>query len=73
MKTKLAIEQNIINITTKIHSEFPELVKYIIEMPQNNSENGEVNIKNLEDYCDSLKQIVDKYAETHSKSIPKKL
>jgi hypothetical protein len=34
MKTKAELEKNIANITTKIHQEFPELSKYITEMPE---------------------------------------
>ncbi|MFT6960103.1 MAG: hypothetical protein ACJA17_001204, partial [Polaribacter sp.] len=33
MKTKIELEQDIISITSKIHKEFPELVKYITEIP----------------------------------------
>ena len=33
MKTKAKLEQDIINITMKIHMEFPELSKYIKRCP----------------------------------------
>jgi len=65
MKTKPELEQNIIEITTNIHQEFPELSKYIIEMPENHSENDAVNLKNLEDYYNSLEELVNNYALTH--------
>lgn len=65
MKTKIELDQNIINITTKIQTEFPELVKYITEMPENNSEEAAVNLKNLADYCDSLHNILAEYSKTH--------
>ncbi len=68
MKTILEIEQNIISITTRIQMEFPELSKYIVEMPTNNSENEEINFKNLYDYYLSLEDIITKYAVTHSSS-----
>tara|TARA_B100000809_G_C15140796_1_gene533236 strand:- start:7810 stop:8010 length:201 start_codon:yes stop_codon:yes gene_type:complete len=64
MKTKIELEQNIISITSKIHSEFPELSKYIIELPINDSEEHEVNHKNLNDYYHSLEEIVRKYTST---------
>lgn len=66
MKTKIELEQDIISITAIIHKEFPELSKYIIEIPINDFEESEINIKNLEDYYHSLEEIVSKYAKnTH--------
>jgi hypothetical protein len=65
MKTKIELEQNIISITAKIHKEFPELSKHITEIPVNDSEEDEINIKNLEGYYHSLNEIVNKYAKTH--------
>ncbi len=65
MKTKLELEQDIISITATIHEEFPELSKYIIEIPINNSEEDKINTKNLENYYHSLEEIVSKYANTH--------
>ncbi|MFT4848396.1 MAG: hypothetical protein ACI83B_000927 [Sediminicola sp.] len=65
MKTKIELENNIINITARIHEEFPELSKYINEIPINNSEEDKINTKNLESYYHSLKEILTKYAKTH--------
>ncbi|TLP80148.1 hypothetical protein [Maribacter sp. ACAM166] len=65
MKTKIELEQNIISITAKIHKEFPELSKHITEIPVNDSEEDEIDIKNLEDYYHSLVEILSKYAKTH--------
>jgi hypothetical protein len=67
MKTKIELERSIISITSKIHKEFPELVKYITEIPINISAEAEGNIKNLEDYYSSLEEIISKYAKTHKK------
>ena len=72
MKTKIELEQGIIKFTTKIQTEFPELSKYIIEIPNNNSENEEVNIKSLTDYYSSLKNILYEYAKTHESLKDKK-
>ena len=72
MKTKIELEQGIIKFTTKIQTEFPELSKYIIEIPNNNSENEGVNIKSLEDYYSSLKNILYEYAKTHESLKDKK-
>lgn len=65
MKTKIELEQKIISITAKIHEEFPELAKHIIEIPINDSEEDGINITNLEDYYQSLNEIVNNYANTH--------
>jgi phage host-nuclease inhibitor protein Gam len=67
MQTKTELEQRIIRITGKIHKEFPELVKYITEIPINISAEAEGNIKNLEDYYSSLEEIIHKYSKTHKK------
>ena len=69
MKTKIELEQSIMNITAKIHKEFPELVKYITEIPVNISAEAEGNIKNLEDYYFSLEEIISKYSKTHKKTL----
>jgi hypothetical protein len=68
MKTKMELERSIISITGKIHKEFPELVKYITEIPINISAEAEGNIKNLEDYYSSLEEIISKYSKTHKKT-----
>jgi hypothetical protein len=72
MKTKIKLEQDIISITTRIQKEFPELSKYIIEMPGNNSENDGLNNKNLEDYFHSLEELVNNYSRTHNGTMAKK-
>ena len=67
MKTKIELEDSIARITAKIHKDFPELVKYITEIPVNTSTEDNGNLKNLEDYFFSLEQIISKYAKTHQK------
>jgi hypothetical protein len=69
MKTKLELEQKIIDITLLIQNEFPELSKYISEMPSNNSEEDEITIKTLEKYFDSLEELIANYAKTHEGKI----
>ena len=66
MKTKATVVQSIIKITTTIQQEYPELTKFISEMPEVNLQNEEVNIKNLENYRNYLEDIVGKYVRTHS-------
>lgn len=65
MKNNIVWEQHIISITTLIHEEFPELAKYIVEIPVSSSEGDAVNNKNLEEYYRSLEGIVQEYAKTH--------
>jgi hypothetical protein len=66
MKTKTELDQEIINLTTTVREKFPELAKYITEMPVNTSGNEEIGIKNLEDYCHSLEGLVNEYSKTHT-------
>ena len=65
MKTKIELQQDITNMTNLISEQFPELTKYILEMPESNSEREDVNLKNLVDYHHSLEAIVAKYSNTH--------
>ncbi|MFY7860908.1 MAG: hypothetical protein ACOVP5_01680 [Chitinophagales bacterium] len=67
MKTKIEIEQNILEIIMKIHGEFPELSKYISEMPDNNSISNANHIdkRSFEKYWSSLDNILSAYAKTH--------
>jgi hypothetical protein len=71
MKTKMELQQDIITLTTTINQKFPELSKYIMEMPENNAENHEINNRNLTDYYKSLEEFLDRYAKTHSGRIAK--
>lgn len=68
MRTIETLQQSIIKITTTIKQDYPELSKFIVEMPMNNSENEEVNFKSLEDYYNSLKNILNEYAKTHDEA-----
>jgi hypothetical protein len=47
--------------------EYPELSKYIKEMPVNLSENDKevVNIKNMKEYYNSLMEVMIEYSKTH--------
>jgi hypothetical protein len=71
MKTKMQLEQSIIKLTTTIKQGYPELAEFIIEMPENNAESEEVNIKSLEEYYNSLEDLLKKYAKTHDESAKK--
>ena len=71
MKTKTELEKDILNITMKIHMEYPELSKYIKEMPVNVSENDKdaINIKNMKEYYNSLKELLGEYSKTHASKL----
>ncbi len=67
MKTEKKINREILKITMKIKEQFPELSKYILEMPVTipNVENPEMSHKALQDYYDSLEVLLKDYAENH--------
>jgi hypothetical protein len=67
MKTKTEWDQAIMNITMRIHQEFPELSKYVREMPVGDSDKHKdsINIRDLEDYYNSLDELVNNYSKTH--------
>ena len=69
MKTDAELNDDILKIT--IGNEFPELMKFLNEMPQTipNLESPEVNNKILQDYYDSLKDLLLKYAPNHNSLI----
>lgn len=69
MKTQSELQHEILNITETIHREYPELSKYIGEMPVCNSDRQEVNVRSLEEFYQSLINLVDKYAVTHSREV----
>jgi hypothetical protein len=73
MKTEAELNQNIVKITMTIRNEFPELMKFINEMPVTipNMESPEINVKILQDYFDSLEDLLRKYAPNHNGFINK--
>lgn len=68
MKTEEELNADILKITMTIRDNYPELSKYISEMPVTvpDESNPHVNVKNLQDYYDSLNNILKKYALNHS-------
>ena len=68
MKTEKELNADILKITMLIQDKFPELSKYIAEMPVTipNVENPEITVKNLQDYYNSLDIIVKDYDKNHS-------
>ena len=67
MKTLAEINAEILNITLTIEQYYPELNKYISEMPFNNhiNYNDGISVSNLVDYNNSLKSLVMNYAASH--------
>jgi len=69
MQTKEKLDTDIINITIKIQDTFPELSKFISEMPVKMSDIKDpgVTLKNLQDYYNSLEALLKKYMEEHER------
>ena len=67
MKTEKEINDAILKITMKIRNDYPELSKYLSEMPVTipDDSNPDVNIKILQDYYESLENILQKYIPNH--------
>jgi uncharacterized protein YqgV (UPF0045/DUF77 family) len=67
MKTEAELTENILKITTTIRNEFPELMKFLNEMPETiPTENApEINTNILQEYFDSLESLLRKYAPNH--------
>lgn len=65
MKTANAISNDIVKTTLRIQEDFPELSKYIGEMPVtiSNVANPEITTDNLKDYSESLNELVTKYSK----------
>ncbi len=56
-------------ISREIEEKYPELQKYLEEIPETlsneNNEVGQMDEKTMKDYLESLKSIVKKYKEGH--------
>lgn len=59
--------EKILKITMKIKDQYPELSKYITEMPETipDEKDPEIELKNLKQYYDSLNVMLDKYILEH--------
>lgn len=66
MKTEKELNQAILEITIKIRNKYPELLKYLSEMPVTipDVDQPEVTIKILSDYLESLENLVEKYSNS---------
>ena len=71
MKTLSELNADILKITMTIQEKYPELSKYLAEMPVTIPDeiNPEINSKILHEYYDSLEMILKKYALNHHRDI----
>ncbi|MFC6875927.1 hypothetical protein ACFQZF_09090 [Flavobacterium myungsuense] len=67
MKTLNKLNTDILNITMTIRDKYPELLKYLDEIPVPISEekNPKINSRILQDYYNSLEMLLKKYAPNH--------
>ncbi|GAB3721750.1 hypothetical protein [Flavobacterium koreense] len=67
METEEEINAKILKITMVIQENYPELSKYLNEMPITIpiDSNPKVNVKNLEKYYDSLVELFRNYVAEH--------
>jgi hypothetical protein len=67
MKNEADINESILKITMLIRNEFPELMKFLNEMPVTipSEKSPEINNKILRDYYNSLANLLQKYAPNH--------
>lgn len=67
MESKNELNDNIRLITLKIQEDYPELVKYMNEIPRSLSSGTEKKVNNneLKDYLASLNDLLETYAKEH--------
>lgn len=63
METEKELNKKIMDVTMTIRSKYPELSKYLEEMPVTipDEKHPEITIKNLQAYFDSLNTMLNKY------------
>ena len=67
MKSLNALMQEIIRLTLKIETDYPELYRFLNETPLSLSETkkDKINTNDLEQYLESLKTQLQHHIETH--------
>jgi predicted RNA binding protein with dsRBD fold (UPF0201 family) len=67
VKTEIELTEDILKITKAIKEFYPELIKYISEMPTtiNYEASKKINLKYLQEYYNSLDILLKKYSNTH--------
>ena len=73
METEKELNSKILKITMTIQEKYPELYKYLEEMPVTipDEKDSDTDIRNLTEYYDSLNSLVNNYAREHVISIIK--
>jgi hypothetical protein len=71
MNTMNQLNDDIEATITIIKTKYPELVKYLDELPITipNESNPKIDTKLLSDYLDSLQNLINKYAVNHKKTL----
>ncbi|HOZ70576.1 MAG TPA: hypothetical protein PLU11_13155 [Chitinophagaceae bacterium] len=75
MATYKSIMADILSTTMRIQEQFPELTKFMPEMPVAHPVNSdqEITIKSLKEYRDSLKKLLENYSTQHeAEPLPEK-
>lgn len=67
MKTEKELNDAILKITMKIQNDYPELSKYLSEMPVTipDVDQSKLTIKVLGEYYESLENLLKKYSPSH--------
>lgn len=70
-KQEKEIDAKILDVINTIHKKYPELLKYINEIPtfERNKETPDITIQQLNGYYESLCTILMKYGAEHGKSL----
>lgn len=70
-KKEKEIDAKILEVINTIHKKYPELLKYINEIPtfERNKETPDITIQQLNGYYESLCTILMKYGAEHGKSL----
>jgi len=61
MKTEKELNKEIVDLTMEIRNDYPELTKYLEELTVSIPDSGQLNIKALDDYRNTLKSMMEKY------------
>ena len=69
MKALHKIMEEVIKLTTRIETEYPELYKFLDETPMSIGKHPEkeVTIEDLKNYLETLKTQLQEYIKTHRK------
>jgi hypothetical protein len=68
MENERELTEAIVKMTMTIHESYPELSKYLGEMPVDLSYQAgeEIHVKNLKNYLETLKTLINKYKLSHT-------